>query len=600
MCGIAGLIYKKPISKEKLSDMANRMSCALEHRGPDEKVIYATQDVTLVMQRLAIIDLTKNLYPFISDSKNLVLTFNGEIYNFQELKASLIEQGVAFHTESDAEVILKGYEREGKAYFSKLRGMFAIAIWDAHARTLVLVRDRLGIKPLYYYNSGEAFAFASEVKALTALAGDIVDVELNEENLRIILGFMFLPKNNETIYKHIFKLEPGTIAEIKQEGVTFEPYWNLVCDNTQPSVDFDTAVQRLEELLIESIKLHLISDAPLGLLLSGGVDSGLIAAIIQKHNLASELRTFTAKFDHRFDESSLAKETANQLRTNHTEIHIDQNEINRNFENYIESFDDIGTFDGGLITTKILCSKIKECGIKVLLLGEGADELFGGYSWFGLSKLPFSLMPESVRNKLYYYAVSRNLTFNFFHYSGFWHDQLSTLVPSGECSIFDRLSLAETRLQLPNHLLMKVDKGSMSGSIEARVPYLDHKVVEQVFSIPEEYKLKGSWYASGSTNEKNILRTVAEKYLPRNIAFRKKRGFLLPMKEVLEANDDKVKSYISSPNGITTRFLAKKEVEALFSGNQSGLMGMQKEYLKWRLFILEVWYKKVYLKLKHT
>jgi len=396
---------------------------------------------------------------------------------------------------------------------------------------------------------------------------------------------MFLPESDKTIISSIKKVEPATFMEIFEDGVKSTKYWDLSYTSQPAEISYDDAENRLDELLTESVSLHLLSDVPLGLLLSGGVDSSLIAALMAK-KLGVETHTYTAKFNHKFNESSLAAETAKKLGTIHKEFFIDVNEINKNIDDYMAIFDDLTTFDGGIISTSILAKYIRNEGIKVLLLGEGADEVFGGYSWFGLSQMPFSLLPKILRYSIYYYVISRNYSFNYFNYVNYWYKKSLPTV-----NTFNDIARKELQTQLPNHLLMKVDKATMSASIEARVPYLDHELVEFVYSLPKNFKLAGNIYNSKKPNEKRILRDVASRYLSQDVAFRKKRGFLLPMNDVLLSDREKVKSRLTDSSSLSKRILGAAFVDSLFDDSIFSLAKMQKEYFTWRLFILESWAK---------
>jgi len=223
-----------------------------------------------------------------------------------------------------------------------------------------------------------------------------------------------------------------------------------------------------------------------------------------------------------------------------------------------------------------------------LLLGEGADELFGGYSWFGLSQLPFWLMPARIRSAIYYYALSRNVTFHPSRYYTFWCELLNQ---TGAGDIFNQIATLELTQQLPNHLLMKVDKATMASSVEARVPYLDHRVVEFVYSLPREYKLRGDWADLRRPREKYILRQIAFSYLPPQTAFQKKRGFMLPNREVLNADISKVRDYVTSSGSLASRLLSRRRIASLFVSTGIPLLDMEREYLLWRIFLLEVWNK---------
>ncbi|NMB69713.1 asparagine synthase (glutamine-hydrolyzing), partial [candidate division WWE3 bacterium] len=422
MCGITGIIEKKRgIFKDRQGTL-KIMTDAIRHRGPDDEAFFNSEVCSLGMRRLAILDLTPGLYPFSNKSKTVQLVFNGEIYNYPDLKKELEVHGYKFLTHCDGEAIVHGYDLWGTNVFTHLRGMFAIALWDEKEKKLVVARDRIGIKPVYFINNSEYFAFASEVKSFIAARNtneSPISLSLDTEQVQNLIGFMFLPESGKTIISEVKKLEPGCFMEITKDKTSVVKYWSINNVKKSEAVSYDQAVTELDNLLTDVVSNHLLSDVPLGLMLSGGVDSGLLAAIMTK-KLGVETHSYTARFDHASNESNLAKETAAYLGTIHKDFFIDVSDINNNIDDYIKVFDDLTTFDGGLITTSILAKIIQKEGIKVLLLGEGADELFGGYSWFGLSQLPFSLLPKPVRDSIYYYAISRNYSFNFLHYSGYW------------------------------------------------------------------------------------------------------------------------------------------------------------------------------------
>ncbi len=586
MCGITGFIHKKAGFSSNKNAVVKEMTTALTHRGPDDEAYYDNDICTLGMRRLSILDLTPGIYPFISEDCSIALVYNGEIYNYPQLKKELESYGYKFKTTCDGEAILHGYDKWGVNVFAHLRGMFALAIRDNTKNVLVIARDRVGIKPLYFINDTNFFAFASEAKALYTLKNSIgLDLHLDYDQISNLLGFMFLPESTKTIVGNIHKLEPGSYGVISNDNFEIKRYWNLSVNETYRDMSYKDALVAVEEKLIESVSMHMLSDVPLGLMLSGGVDSSLVAAIMTK-KLGISTHTFTAAFNHKFNESALAAETAKFLGTNHTEINIDVSYINNHMETLVGIFDDLTTFDGGILTTSLLCSHIKAQGIKVLLLGEGADEVFGGYSWFGLSKPPFNIAPKIIRDSIYYYAISRNLGINFGKYKSY----LGSKVPNTG-STFNDISKFEITTQLPNHLLMKVDKGSMSHSIEARVPYLDHELIEMVYSLPTNFKIAGNFYNPKKPNEKMILRDIASKYLPNATAFRKKKGFMLPMNDVLQANVDNVRSLILAENSISRQLFAQNELEDLFEESSISLLNMQREYFKWRLYILESWAK---------
>jgi len=595
MCGIAGIINGNKNSKETLQKMMH----SIKHRGPDDNGTFCDEHdgVYFGSQRLSINDLSpKGKMPMFNEDKSITVCQNGEIYNYHELKKALSAHGHKFISESDTEVIVHGYEEWGTNVFSKLQGMFAIAIYDIKNNIVILARDRIGIKPLYYVKYENSIYFSSEAKSFSSIKDFSFGNNIDYENVNLMLGFMFLPKSDETIVKGIKKLEPGHFIKIDLKknssgDISIHKYWDIEDSSNKlisKDLSFEDAVNELDELLQKTVSSHLMSDVPLGVMLSGGLDSSLITALVKKLS-KSETLTFTAKFAHKLNESKNAKNIASYLKTNHREILIDTKDISANIEKHIRNYDDLATFDGGLITTKILSDEIKKLGVTVLLLGEGADEIFGGYSWFGISQLPYSFLPDIFKSAIYYYAISRNVTFNPQTYYSYWNKMFKSMHNS---DTFRNVSNMELNTQLPNHLLMKVDKATMAASIEARVPFLDHKVVEFAYNLPREYKLKGNMYNFNSSNEKYILRKVAERYLPQEAVWRKKRGFMLPMGQVLDSDISKVKDYMFAKDSISSKLLSKKQVENLFIKSPIGIMKMQKEYLIWRLFLLEVWKKK--------
>ena len=588
MCGIAGIINVN----QKYRGVTQNMLDLIHHRGPDDQGILENFDrkISLGSKRLSIIDLSeKGRMPMQNMDKSVAVCQNGEIYNFKDLKKELAGKGYQFKSESDTEVILHGYREWGEGVFEKLRGMFAIALYDYDKEVAILARDRIGIKPLYYLNKDSCLFFSSEVKAFKAVPEYSLKADVDYDKVELLLGFMFLPDRINTLFKNVKKVEPGCYLkwEAKSKQITHKRYWSLPRINENSKDTFEEAVEKLDDLLKTSVMEHMVSDVPVGILLSGGLDSSLIAAYAQ-NSTSNKIKTYTARFDHKFNESHNAVKVAEYLGTDHHEVFIDTKNIINNIESYAPIFDDMGTFDGGVISTAILCKELKRQGITVILLGEGSDELFGGYSWFGLSKLPFSILPTPLKATAYYYAISRNISFKTPRYISYWN---SIFKQNKQDDVFRTISSVEVNIQLPNHLLMKVDKATMSASVEARVPYLDHRIVEYAFSLPNKYKIKGETFSMNGSNEKYILRKVAEKYLPSDVTTRKKRGFMLPMFDVLTNNIDKVRSYILGADSLTSGIVGRKTLESLLDFNCFGPIKMQKEYLLWRMFLLEVWNK---------
>lgn len=600
MCGIFGFI-KKAGNKDKDQEVLNKMSELLAHRGPDAFgfFINAEKGVYLGHRRLSIIDLSAaGRQPMANEDGSLQIIFNGEIYNFKDVKESLLKRGHYFQSKTDTEVILHLYEEKGLKCLDEFNGMFAFALLDRKNNKLILARDRIGIKPLYYYNDGSVFSWASETKAFKALG----DLEMNKNSVQKLLGFQYLPDNEETAIKNVHKVPPGhyLIYDLNAKNQEIRSYWHLKIDEETRRLSFEDAKEKLEGLLINSVKLRLIADVDIGIMLSGGLDSSVIAALAQKYS-NKKVHTFTAGFRNKIDERPYARKVSEHIGSNHTEIIIETEEIIDNIEKFIDHFDDLNTFDGGLLTNCLIAKKMRERGIKAILLGEGSDEIFGGYSWFGISKLPFSLLPNILKKCLYYYSTSRNLSFKPLSHFRQINEKFNQLSESAQ-NFFDSISAYEISYQLPNNYLMKVDKGTMAQSIEARVPYLDYRIVEFAYSLNPQFKLKGGWHSFKRINEKYILREIAKKYLPEEIAMRKKQGGMLSISAILQSNILRVKEYLLDKNSLSMQIYGRKKIERLFSKNIE-LLGksnwrfseVEREMFLWKLFILEVW-NKLYFK----
>lgn len=594
MCGITGIISKK--EKLDLSEKIREMTDVLRNRGPDGDGYFFDKDagVYLGHRRLSIIDLSERAnQPLFNEDKSAVLVFNGEIYNYIELREELIFKQHKFISSTDSEVLLHGWEEWGFSLLDKINGMFAFCIYDKKRKEILLARDHIGIKPLYYLDCPDIFSFASESRAFFPLRKEFWAPKINEKTLKDMLLFQYVIDREETLYSDVKKIPAGHFLSYRQGKFSLKPYWELKINKKYQNLSFQGAARECEKQLNRSIKWQLRSDVPVGILLSGGIDSSLVAGVAKKHS--DRVNTFTATFHHKLDERAYAKRCAQYLGTNHSEFNIDPLSINTRIEEIIKYYDDLSSFDGGVFTIYLMGEKIKEFKIKVLLVGEGADEIFGGYSWFGLSQFPFNYLPAILRNTIYHYAISRKIIpsrENIRH--TFYMNKIISAF--NEKDIFRQVSCFEITRQLPNHFLMKVDHGTMAHSLEARVPYLDKDLVELAYSLPAGFKLKGKVFNFSKSNEKFILKKVAENYLPEEIYSRKKRGFSIPIELVLKSNRDKVRDYITADNSIAREFYTAKELESLFNFKNTlySPLHKEKEFILWRLFILDVWKKNVF------
>lgn len=542
MCGITG-IY----SIDKINDIEariNAMNNSIIHRGPDAGNFFIDDKIALGHRRLSIIDTSENAnQPMHSNSKRWTVVFNGEIYNFKEIRKEL---NYSFNTASDTEVIIAAIEEKGIKWFLNLaNGMFAIALYDNQIKKLYLLRDRLGIKPLYYYRDNEKIIFSSEIKAI--LSSGLVSAVFNEAAIDEYLGNRYI-RTPYTFFKNIYQIDAGNYIEVDDllKHKKFS-YWNIPEEfNTKEDYNEDEITKEFEEELLKAIKYRLISDVPLGTYLSGGLDSSLITAITAK-NKKEELNTYTIGFT-KLNEFEYSRLIAEQYNTFHHEILMDE-------ENYVNNWDELISFkDAPLavpneIPLAVMSRKLKE-NITVVLSGEGADELMGGYG--RIFRLPFdfenhyngksSFYDKFIEN---YEYVPRKLRDKFINTSKEYRNIFDNKISSD----FDGKSNEENVFRFFHKyhvegLLQRVDISTMQTSVEARVPFLDHNLIEFSYSkIPYTLKLKwksevaknnarkimSNSYSENLDTPKYLLRKLAYKHIPKAIIERKKVGFPVPL-----------------------------------------------------------------------
>jgi asparagine synthase (glutamine-hydrolysing) len=552
MCGIAGIVSlgAKPV----LLGEVRRMCAAIAHRGPDDEGFYIAPGVGLGMRRLSIIDLATGRQPVANEDGSVQVVFNGEIYNFQELRADLVRRGHSFYTATDTETIVHLYEEHGARCVEKMRGMFAFALWDARKRTLLLARDRMGVKPLYYAEVGGRLAFASELKAILELAE--VERKLNWESVGHLFTFLCTSRS-ESIIDGVKKLEPGhlLIAAAGQKPVV-ERYWD-VCFNPDYSRSEEFFVARLRELLRESVRLRMVSDVPLGAFLSGGIDSSSVVATMAA--LASgPLKTFSIGFNESgYNELEHARIVAKKFGAEHHELVLEPDVLG--------VIDDLAWYldepfgDPSCIPTYMV-SKLAAEHVTVALSGDGGDELFGGYDKYVVEEkdrrrpvppwlrkacgAAAGLMPEGMRgrNLLYHLSLTgaeryldsiillpelaKRKLFRAEAVAAIdvyapWRRELDAITRANG-DWLSTVQYLDLKGYLPQDILTKVDRMSMAHSLEARNPLLDHKLVEFAATIPPELKLK-----SGTT--KYIFKQAMRGILPDGIIDRPKLGFGVPL-----------------------------------------------------------------------
>lgn len=583
MCGIAGIITKN--KSLNLSEDVRRMTRLLRHRGPDSSSFFDSIDkgIHLGFNRLSIVDLSAAAnQPIFNEDKSVVLVLNGEIYNYLELRDELISAGHRFLSFSDSETVLHAYEEWNDGCVERLRGMFAFALWDNRKNRMLIARDRIGIKPLYYLVNNKVFCFGSELKAFLGLRDDVWLAELNPSVLDMYLNFPFIMDNDNTLLRGIKKLPPAHIAIFEGGKLIIKRYWELLRKQAK-RLTFTEALEETETVLLDAIKCHFIGDVPIALMLSGGLDSSLIGALALKAGKNIELAITTSHTGFTLDERKYGRIVAKYLGLKHTELIIDTREIADNIEEYIWYFDDLSII--GFFYQIAMSKIVNELGFKVILVGQGADEIFGGYHISKLSMFPFSILPSFLWNMCYYKMLTnRKFGMDYFRYTSlikkpFFHPGKEVL---NMCSEF------EINYQLPNYNLMAEDKGFMSHSVESRVPYLDHHVIEYVYNLPQQYKLKGYFFSRKHEIVKYILRSIAWRYLPEEIVRRKKQGAALPVFSLLEENMEKTKQSLFAQNSFSRSIMGNRELQKIVARPRANAQ------LLTRLYILEVW-KSMYL-----
>jgi asparagine synthase (glutamine-hydrolysing) len=588
------------------ASLVKAMADTIYHRGPDDEGYYVSGPIALGFRRLAIIDLHSGHQPVSNEDGTVQIIFNGEIYNYKELRAFLVSKGHVFKTESDTEVIVHLYEELGPQCLERLRGMFAFAIWDEKTKTLFLARDRVGIKPLYYCLTNESLVFASEIKAI--LADPSIHREIAPEMIDRFLTFLYVP-GEETLLKGIRKLAPGHYLLVRDGQAVIKQYWDLRFRESSPSRSLKEAEADLLSLLAEAVELHMIADVPVGVLLSGGVDStGVLSFAV--NGTDKEISSFTVGFSggEVTDERPYARLAAKTFGTQHHEMTISASDFAAFLPQYVWHMEEPVCEPPAIAMYYV--SKLASKFVKVLLSGEGGDEAFAGYSnyrnlvWLERVKRGLSPLNGAVARGLsvadslfdlprvakyvplmnerfpdYYYSR----TSNPFRYTGnglgkvysadFGRaiDREHTLEPvrrlqahaRGQKTL-DAMLYIDTKTWLPDELLIKADKMTMANSVELRVPLLDHRVLEFAASLPPSFKLRGF-------TPKYILKKALFQKIPKEIANRKKTGFPVPYESWLRRDlKDIVWAVLTDRRTVERGYFRKEAVEALLQANSHG------------------------------
>jgi asparagine synthase (glutamine-hydrolysing) len=618
VCGFCGVIGGAETAG--IEDI-REMTRALAHRGPDDTGTWSSSfsdsgsdyAIALGNTRLAIID-TSSLghQPMASDSGHVVIAYNGEVYNHRDLRTQLEREGARFRSACDTEVVLEAYRAWGIDALQRFNGMFALAIWDGVKNRLILARDRLGIKPLYYRFASGVLSFGSELGALRAHRAFRPDI--NRTSLETYLRFGWLT-GEEAIYRDTYRLLPGHILIWEAGSISSRSYWRLTDHEPQGhSPDFESIVDELERLLGDAVEARLISDVPLGAFLSGGVDSSTVVALMQERS-SRPVRTFSIGFqDEEADEAPYARAIAKHIGTDHTELYVNRKQAREVAQELPHIYDE--PFSDPSAVPTVLLSRLTREAVTVALSGDGGDELFGGYRHYEklnrllpLMKLPpllkkalLAVSPwvpsSSIRNGLL--KLSRaddeaQLAETFL--SGFDEESLRAAcgrsgprVPSPFCEMFQtaptesvvrRAMYADARTYLSDDILVKVDRATMSVGLEARVPILDHRVVEFAFGLPTSVLAHG-----GRT--KAPLRAVLYRRVPRNLVERPKHGFGFPIRSLLGAElDEWISRYLAPDRLAQEGILDPDAVTQMVSSTRRA--GKQAESEIWRLLCFQRW-----------
>lgn len=625
MCGICGLIYRdpsRPVDSAILKDMSRRIA----HRGPDDEGFYIRQNIGLGVKRLAIIDIGGGHQPMLSEDQTVVVIFNGEIYNYLSLKQHLEKKGHQFRSRCDTEVLVHLYEEYGTKMVDHLNGMFAFAIYDQKKDRLVLARDRLGIKPIYYFFSNDWFLFGSEIKPF--LAFPEFNPELNLEALHHYLTFRFVPAPL-TLLKGVNKLPPGFLFEFLP-GQKWEPrlqrYWDINFARSEKEFSKADYIEAIRYLLHDAVKIRLISEVPLGVMLSGGMDSSVIVSNM-KRAAQPPISTFTITYEEEgpHNEGVYARLTADAFQTDHHEILLRLDDFVENMEQMVYFMDE-PIADPAAIPIFDLCRFSKEY-VTVLLSGMGGDELFAGYKVYKealllnyLSHVPrfawnntvltlYSLMPNGTLGKNFVHRVHQPIEdFYFgasFIYGGFSETEKAnlytddfaehmssynshnviqeTLERLSNASALHKMMYVDTKHWLADSHLIMLDKMSMANSIEARTPILDHRLVELATAMPEKFKLN-------LFKSKIAFKNAFDSELPPSIINRAKLGFSTPINIWFRKYSDELSILLLNDSVLIQRYFDRNFIEGLIKKHMAGRGDFSATLFT--LLVLEVWLKR--------
>ena len=631
MCGIAGWVNleQSDVSRDHTEAFLHSMCERIVHRGPDSEGLWLDDQVALGMRRLSVIDLHTGDQPVFSEDKSVVVMMNGELYNYREVRADLEKLGHKFVTQSDTEIVPHLYQEYGDDFVDHLNGMFAITLWDTRRKRLVIARDRFGEKPLYYGIFDGKLIYASEPKAL--LAHPSVKPELNFDAFRQYLSFDYVPAP-QSIYRGISKLPAAHIMAVESGEIKIRRYWNLTWqkparEQGRNGNGFDAKAEELRDLLSDAVRMRLVADVPLGILLSGGVDSSTVAAFAVQH-ATDKVKTFSIGFEEdSFDETKYAREVAHHLGTEHYEAKLSAASAG-------DLISEIGTWldeplsDGSLIPTYLLAQFVRK-HVTVALGGDGGDELFTGYPMYYGHKVAgaYTAIPQFLRSNVIEPIVrmlpvsTKNLSFDYKakrfvksanyetvmrHHSWFGSFSLdeqrvlltenvlvhgSGDIYAGPKSLLDicdatdeieRMQYLDMNFYMAEDILTKVDRAAMAVSLETRAPFLDPRVGQFAASIPLDYKLRGN-------KGKYILKRAMKDMLPKSILTRPKKGFGIPIAEWLKGRLNPLMHDRLSPDRLKEQGLFEPAyVQTLIAEHEKGIASHHKQL--WTLLVFQLWH----------
>lgn len=620
MCGITGLISSQSVAEHQIDKMNN----CIMHRGPDDDGIFVRGNIGLGQRRLSIIDLEGGKQPISNKDGSVWIVFNGEIYNYKELKSKLIHK-YAFKTNSDTEVLLHLYEEKGEKCLQELRGMFAFAIYDFNEKKLFAARDHLGQKPFYYYHEDGKFAFASEIKAILSLDDNLrkLDAEALYEYLTVRI---ITPPRS--MFKGIRKLPPAHYLVLQNNKLSIKKYWDLKFE-PKYSWNFNETLKKLDNEIEETVKYHLVSDVPVGAFLSGGMDSSLVVAMMSKFYDTS-FKTFAGDVPYKdYSEISYARLVSQRYNTDNHELRFTPSLV-KTLPDIVWHLDEPSD---SLCVAMYYISELAKKEVKVVLGGDGGDELFGGYDrYYGnVYASIYALVPELIRNKIFgkllkflpegfwYQSTSHKLNWihqissfkngeryakslSYFYFSGEISKNLLTEKFLSEVNYFDpeasiknyfnsenanelidKMLHSDSMIRMPDHPVMILDRMAMAHGLEARSPFLDHKLAEFSAKIPPKFKIKGR-------KRRYIQTELARKYLPSELIDRKKQGFASPINYLLE-NEFKYlfNKFLSNSRLVEEGYLNQTTINTLLTEH----LEKRKDHGQrlWLLTNSEIWYR---------